>query len=114
MFEKIYKKMKNNDIEVYSIGQHQGICKEPFVVVKEYEPIEVVGSNYYNNMVELVCLYPLGSYSMLKEFKSRIENIMMELKEFDREFLGNPVVVDNEKQAYLFTLQYNNKKLRRY
>lgn len=114
MFEKIYKKLKEKNIEAYSIGQHKGKCEKAFVVIKEYEPIEVVGRNYYNNVVNLMCFYPIGSYSKVKEFKSSIVEAMEELKEFDREMLGNPIMVDDSKEAYLFTLQYNNKKLRRY
>ena len=114
MFEKIYKKLKNKNIDVYSIGQHRGKCNNPLVVVKEYEPIEVVGRNYFNNKVNLICYYPLGSYTKVKDFKSQIVNAMEELKEFDIEMVGNPISVDDSKEAYFFTLQYNNKKLRRY
>lgn len=114
MFEKIYKKLKSNDIDVYSIGQHKGVCENPIVIIKEHEPMEVVGSNYYNNTVNLICYYPLGAYTKVKEFKNKICNCMEELKEFEREMVGNPTMVDDDKQAYLFTLRYNNKKLRRY
>ncbi|MEG2246308.1 MAG: hypothetical protein RSC84_02565 [Peptostreptococcaceae bacterium] len=114
MFEKIYRKLKEKNIEVYSIGQHRGKCESPFVVIKEYEPIEVVGSNYYNNKVNLICYYPLGSYSKVKYFKNDIAEAIEELKEFSRELLGNPIMVDDSKESYTFTLQYNNKKLRRY
>lgn len=114
MFEKIYEKLKNRNIDVYSIGQHRGNCESPIVIIKEYEPSEVVGRNYYNNLVNLICYYPLGEYSKVKLFKSQIVKAMEELKEFDINMVGNPITVDDTKKAYMFVLQYNNKKLRRY
>ena len=35
MFAQIYKHLKNNGFDVYSIGQHEGICTNPYIVVKE-------------------------------------------------------------------------------
>lgn len=114
MFEKVYRNLKNKGFDVYSIGQHQGKCTDPFIVIKEHEPMEKVGSGYNNNLLKLICYYPFGKYSNVKPFRESIELVMDELKEFDREFVSNPVMIDNEKNAYFFTLQYNNKKLRRF
>ena len=35
MFKKIYTHLKNNNIDCYSIGQHEGKCVKPYVVIKD-------------------------------------------------------------------------------
>lgn len=35
MFTVIYDRLKQDGFNVYSIGQHEGLCKEPYVVIKE-------------------------------------------------------------------------------
>lgn len=40
MFKKIYKHLKNKGFNVYSIGQHQGLCIEPFLVIFEKGPLQ--------------------------------------------------------------------------
>ena len=45
MFAQIYKHLKNNGFDVYSIGQHEGICTNPYIVVKENGESEIVGTS---------------------------------------------------------------------
>ena len=54
MFAQIYKHLKNNGFDVYSIGQHEGICTNPYIVVKENGESEVVGTSLINDTVELL------------------------------------------------------------
>ena len=45
MFTQIYKHLKENGFDVYSIGQHKGICKSPYLVIKENGTSEIVGTS---------------------------------------------------------------------
>ena len=65
MFAQIYKHLKNNGFDVYSIGQHEGICTNPYIVVKESGESEVIGTSLINDTVELLIYYPVGRYSEL-------------------------------------------------
>ena len=56
MFAQIYKHLKNNGFDVYSIGQHEGICTNPYIVVKENGESEVIGTSLINDTVELSLL----------------------------------------------------------
>ena len=51
MFAQIYKHLKNNGFDVYSIGQHEGICTNPYIVVKENGESEIVGTSLTNDIV---------------------------------------------------------------
>ena len=74
MFAQIYKHLKNNGFDVYSIGQHEGICTNPYIVVKENGESEIVGTSLTNDTVELLIYYPVGRYSELSSYKKRILN----------------------------------------
>ena len=74
MFAQIYKHLKNNGFDVYSIGQHEGICTNPYIVVKENGESEVAGTSLINDTVELLIYYPVGRYSELSSYKKRILN----------------------------------------
>ena len=54
MFAQIYKHLKKNGFDVYSIGQHEGICTNPYIVVKENGESEVIGTSLINDTVELL------------------------------------------------------------
>ncbi len=69
MFAQIYKHLKNNGFDVYSIGQHEGICSSPYIVVKENGESEVAGTSLINDTVELLIYYPVGRYSELSSYK---------------------------------------------
>ena len=61
MFTQIYKHLKNNGFEVYSIGQHKGICKGPYLVIKENGTSEIAGTSLNNDLVEIMIYYPVGA-----------------------------------------------------
>ena len=54
MFAQIYKHLKNNGFDVYSIGQHEGICTNPYIVVKENGESEVIGTSLINDRLRLI------------------------------------------------------------
>ena len=75
MFKKIYAHLKNNNIDCCSIGQHEGKCVKPYVVIKDMGKAKTNNSVVYKKMVELYVYYPLGNYSMVEGFINEIEEI---------------------------------------
>lgn len=110
MFLDIYKHLKNNNIEVYSIGQHKGLCEKPYVVVKENGTSEIVGTSLANDIVELLIYYPIGRYSELAEYKQLIINAMKLKKGIRRVLNSSPTVVDDDKKAYMTSYYYRKIK----
>ena len=45
MFKEIYKHLKDIGFDVYSIGQHEGICTKPYLVIKENGESEIAGAS---------------------------------------------------------------------
>ena len=111
MFKKIYTHLKNNNIDCYSIGQHEGKCVKPYVVIKDMGKAKTNNSVVYKKMVELYVYYPLGSYSMVDDFVSEIEEIMTSLS-FKETYEASPTIIDDDKKAYLTRLSYYDGRRR--
>ena len=112
MFTKIYKYLKNNGFDVYSIGQHEGICTNPYIVIKENGESEIVGTSLYNDIVELLIYYPIGSYSKIDEYKQSILTKMNDLKGVRRVIDPTPTIIDDDKKAYMTSFIYRRIKLK--
>lgn len=110
MFTQIYKHLKNNGFEVYSIGQHKGICKGPYLVIKENGTSEIVGTSLNNDLVEIMVYYPIGPYSKLEEYKQSTLYSMKLLKGLRRVIESSPTIIDDDKKAYTTSFYYRKIK----
>ena len=110
MFAQIYKHLKNNGFDVYSIGQHKGICTNPYIVVKENGESEIVGTSLTNDIVELLIYYPVGTYSKLNEYKQSVLYTMKLLKGIRRVIDPMPTIIDDDKTAYMTSFTYKKIK----
>ena len=110
MFAQIYKHLKNNGFDVYSIGQHEGICTNTYIVVKENGESEIVGTSLTNDIVELLIYYPVGTYSKLNEYKQSVLYTMKLLKGIRRVIDPMPTIIDDDKKAYMTSFTYKKIK----
>lgn len=71
-WETIYKHLNSSGYEIYSLGQHSGECKEPYIVLRNdgSTPRQGVELPTY----ELLLYYPSNRYS---EFEGYIESVKM-------------------------------------
>lgn len=111
MFTEIYRHLKENGFDVYSIGQHQGICKSPYIVIKENGESEIIGTSLTNDIVELLIYYPIGTYSKLNEYKQSTLYSMKLLKGVRRVINPAPTIIDDDKKAYMTSFTY--RKIRK-
>ena len=112
MFTQIYKHLKDNGFDVYSIGQHKGICKSPYIVIKENGESEIIGTSLTNDIVELLIYYPIGTYSKLNEYKQSTLYAMKLLKGIRRVVEAMPTVIDDDKKAYMTSFTYRKIKMK--
>ena len=110
MFTQIYKYLKDNGFDVYSIGQHEGICTNPYIVIKENGESEIAGTSLTNDIVELLIYYPIGTYSKLNEYKQSTLYAMKLLKGIRRVVEAMPTVIDDDKKAYMTSFTYRKIK----
>ena len=112
MFTQIYKHLKNNGFDVYSIGQHKGICTKPYIVIKENGESEIAGTSLTNDIVEILVYYPVGKYSELSNYKKRILNVMKYQKGIRRVIEPMPTIIDDDKKAYMTSFTYRKIKMK--
>ena len=110
MFTQIYRHLKDNGFDVYSIGQHKGICTNPYIVIKENGESEIVGTSLTNDIVELLIYYPVGTYSKLNEYKQSILYTMKLLKGIRRVIEPMPTIIDDDKKAYMTSFTFRKIK----
>ncbi|HBF4252765.1 hypothetical protein [Clostridioides difficile] len=114
MFKKIYKHLKTKGFNVYSIGQHQGLCIEPFLVIFEKGLLQTTEKNIIKDLFEIYVFYPIGQYSKVSEYKISVESVMDEIVGIKQAYEALPILIDDEKQAYFTRLSYyENKQIRR-
>lgn len=109
-WKSIYKHLKGGGFSVYSLGQHKGVCEDPYLVlrdngVRRNQSIEV--PEY-----EILLYYPMDKYS---EFSEYIESVKLSMNELfpalrlvDDE---QPHYPDDEKKAYMTSLIYRNSRV---
>ena len=112
MFTQIYRHLKENGFDVYSIGQHKGICKSPYIVIKENGESEIIGTSLTNDMVELLIYYPIGTYSKLNEYKQSTLYTMKLLNGIRRVVEPMPTIIDDDKKAYMTSFTYRKIKMK--
>ena len=112
MFAQIYKHLKSNGFDVYSIGQHEGICTKPYIVIKENGEGKIAGTSLTNDMVELLIYYPIGTYSKLDEYKKSTLYSMKLLKGIRRVIEPMPTIIDDDKKAYMTLFTYRKIKMK--
>jgi hypothetical protein len=114
MFEELYKHLKLKGFGVYSIGQHEGICTEPYLVIKEMGTTSTLEKNVNKELVEVYVYYPKGRYSSVRTYLDEVESSMNEIKGIEPAYQPTPILIDDDKQAYFTRLSYEKKKKRRF
>ena len=112
MFKKTYEHLKYSGLDVYSIGQHKGLCEKPYIVIKENGLSEISGTSLTNDIIELLVYYPVGSYTKLEEYKKLILSTMKSIKGFRRIIDPAPTVIDEHKKAYTTSYYYRKIKVK--
>lgn len=107
MYKEIYLKLKEKKLNPYHIGKHEGKCKERYCVVKEGAQIPNIRSNRLGyKRIDIILFVPIGSYIEVERYKEDIKKVMKELKFLRKTGLETPVIVDDEKNAYTMSIEY--------
>ncbi len=107
MVRDIYTKLKNKNLNPYFKGQHEGLCKEPYVIVGEGSQIPNINSNVIGQkIIDIIIMVPVNSYISVKPYADDIRNALKELKYLRKTGTETPVIVDDEKKAYTLSIEY--------
>lgn len=106
MYKHLSRYLTDNKLKNYSIGQHQGKCTEPFIIISDEGERGITGYSITYREIDLILLYPLGKYSQLEEYIQSVKGIMDGYKrgKWTREM--SDIIIDKEKEAYMVALTY--------
>lgn len=93
----------------YAVGEHQGECKEPYIVLKFDNQLQSMNNSQCGWQFVHVFLYaPLGDITvldqMIKPIKTALKNTLEDTGEI------TPEIIDEEKKAYTRRLKYRIPK----
>lgn len=107
MMKSIYTKLKGNNLNPYFIGQHKGLCREPFVIVKQGTQIASIGTNRTGQrIIDIIVFVPLNSYIELDSYMKDIRTALKELNYLRKTGFETPAITDDEKKAYTTSIEY--------
>ena len=112
MFTELYRYLKEKGFDVYSIGQHEGICSSPYLVIKENGESDVAGTSYINDVAEILIYYPIGGYSSLSTYTNNLKLEMKKKKNLKRVIDPMPTIIDDDKKAYMTSYTYKKIKVK--
>lgn len=84
MYEKIYDALVDAKIKPYSIGQHNGECDSPYVVISNAgtNPFSI-GLKY--DIIDIIIYYPIGAYSKVEPYANKVKQVLKKIKNFEQE-----------------------------
>jgi hypothetical protein len=98
--------LNNNGIENYSIGQHEGRCENPFVVIEDLGELRNSRYTLRVRRLNIVVMFPKGKYSELDDY---IDKVLEVMSGYDRTVFTDyisDVMIDTDKDAYVAVLEY--------
>lgn len=110
MFKLIYRHLKSSGFDCYSIGQHKGVCENPYIVIKNNTP-RALSKIMLEEEVELFLYYPLGKYTEFIDYIDNVRTSMNGLSLKDN-LVPYPIIVEDDKKAYMTILSYQNNRER--
>ena len=107
MFERIYKHLKANGIDVFSVGQHKGDCLSPYVVVKPLGTTPFYDFSTTDNRYDLLCYVPREQFSQLEPFVVKVKNLMKQLEPTIKTTHNEtPSYVDDLNNSHMRSVEY--------
>ncbi|AKA70134.1 hypothetical protein [Clostridium scatologenes] len=103
-YRRTYDYLKENNIDVYSIGQKTGECKKEYVVIKENG---TSGNEYIGyGLIDIIIFFPINRFSEMELYVKQIRKLLKDLKFL--QFTGNitPGIVDTDVKGYTTSIQY--------
>lgn len=114
-WQDIYRHLSKNGVEVYSPGQHQGECLNPYVVVKDAGSVQFNGFSSTSNSYDIMCYMPNKRFSELEPFVNEVESILDGLYPMLKNtHYRTPSFYDDSVKAHMISMTYvNHRKFKR-
>lgn len=107
IWDVIYKKLKSEEIDVYTPGQHKGDCVSPYVVVKPQMLMQI--DDFSSNVIycDVLCYVPQDHFSTLETFVQEVKSILKKLYPLVQEsHVELPGFADDSNKSHMWSIQY--------
>lgn len=111
MYELIYTTLTADGFDVYAPGQHEGICKQPYVVVKDGGGSPFLTSLAYET-VDIMVYCPLAQYSKVKPYLYSVMQSLRAIGQLKNTHVITPSFTDTDKKAHMMSVKYQVFKRR--
>ena len=105
LFKKLYKHLKNRGFDVYAIGQHEGLCRAPYVVVRERGEQPFL-TGLVAKWVDFMAIVPEGHYSELGGYIADLRAALKDYAGLRDTHIMTPPVIDPYVKGYTVNLTY--------
>ena len=104
-FKSLYNHLKTSGFDVYSMGQHKGECKEPYLVLKARG--SDLRYSVSDRLYEILMYYPASKYSAFPDYIDTVKEAMRPLFPHCRMASDESEhYLDDDKKAYMSSLLY--------
>lgn len=108
-YKDLFMHLKNKGFNVFTPGQHQGECIEPYVVIKDAGTTQFQGFSTTQNLYDIMCYVPANKFTALESFVGSVEESMKELfPMFKSAKYRTPSFYEESIKGYMISTQYVN------
>lgn len=108
VWKLIYKHLKSNGFKVYSPGQHQGECTEPYVVVNIGNALPYNNFTTVQTPYDILCYVPKDEFSTLEGYVHSVEECLKSCNFLKSAFYRTPSYYDEDVKGHMVSTQYVN------
>lgn len=109
MIIKLYDFLKSKRIDTFFIGQHQGECKNNYVVLKD-NGVFGLNNKAGKGYIDLLFFIPKNQFTKCESFKKQVKDLVKEFGKFRYSGQETGIETDDNKKALTFSILYEVQK----
>lgn len=78
-WQGLYRLLAGSGYKVYAPGQHEGLCAEPYLVLRLAGAVNAEGVSSYFDLYELLLYVPYGRYSEIERTQKELKALLRRL-----------------------------------
>lgn len=106
VYKQIFKKLQSKGLNIYSPGQHQGLCNKSYLVIKNMGSSPFAGNKVASySIFDVIVYHPMSQYSSFESYINTVKIYLKEMKElrWSGDFSST---IDSEKNAHMMIIRY--------
>ena len=107
MIVRIFNHLRDKGLNPYFPGQHKGECEEPYVVIRQGSQTPTIGTNRTGlSIIDILIYTPASSYTYMESYSKEVKAALKELNYLRKTGFETPVILEDDKKAYMISIEY--------